>query len=355
VIAFRKPISAKPKSAAPKYQAAPLSPPHPRTLLIRTPAKLNLFLELRGKRPDGYHEIETVMIPVSRFDSLAVRHTPDLPGVRLRTRWRPSVDHWTRTLGEAARSLLDIPDDSSNLIHRAVAATQHALRIEGGFDIVAGKRIPAGAGMGGASSDAAAAIRAVVTLARLQPPQQQLADIAAGIGSDVPFFLTPDPLAKSATGPTVTIATGRGELLRIVSIPRRLWFVVAFPRGGLSTAQVYAAAKVPDEPEPSANFLAALTTPASGALDFPMLNRLSQPAKSLSPAVAELLNRMESEGLQPAMLTGSGAACFHVCRDRGEAERLGRRLRDSWSRSAAAGLVMVLSSVSNRPRWRFCR
>lgn len=314
---------------------------------------MNLFLELLCKRPDGYHEIETVMIPVSRFDTLLVRHTPDQPGVRLHTHWRPSPAYWSNALGPAANSLLSIPDDPTNLIHRAVTATQTALGVPGGFEITAHKRVPAGAGMGGASSDAAAAIQAVAKLAGDTADPDQLIEIAAALGSDVPFFL------PSTTGPTlaqqtVTLATGRGERLQPIAIPRRLWFVVAYPRGGLSTARVYAASQVPAHPVPASYFLAALTADSLSGVNSRMLNRLTQQARGLAPAVEELLERMESCGLQPAQMTGSGSACFHICHDRDQAEMLGKRLRNHWSKSASAGLVMVLSSVSQRTRWRFC-
>lgn len=118
-------------------------------LIVRTPAKLNLFLELHGKRPDGYHELETVMIPVSRFDTLHLRATAEHDEVRLRSRWLPSPEHWTRALGDAADPLLSIADDSTNLIHLGASAAKQLFRFPWGIEITAYKRIPAGAGMGG--------------------------------------------------------------------------------------------------------------------------------------------------------------------------------------------------------------
>ncbi len=333
--------------------------PRPSAVVVRAPAKLNLFLELLAKRPDGYHELETAMVPVSCFDTLLVRRTAEHADVRLQTRWWPSAAAWTEALGEAAEPLLSIPDDATNLIHRAITAVKSAFGVECGFDVTVRKRIPAGAGMGGASSDAAAAIHATVMLGGIRTTGERLAEIAAEIGSDVPFFLGPpaplpanQPPAESP-GPTVTIATGRGERLETHTLPRPLWFVVGYPRGGLSTARVYAAAQIPQQPVRVGKFLDALTAGSFAALHSCMVNRLSHPARLLSPVVGDLLSLMEANGLTPAMMTGSGSACFALCENQEQARQRGQRLGEAWARQGSAGKVLVLSSVSPRPRFRW--
>lgn len=333
----------------------------PSALVVRAPAKLNLFLELLGKRPDGYHEIETAMVPVSCFDTLWVRRSATHGEVRLTTHWWPSSAAWTETLGEAAEPLLSIPDDATNLIHRGIIAVKVAFGVESGFDVIARKRIPAGAGMGGASSDAAAAIRAALLLSGIRTSGQRLAEIAAAIGSDVPFFLGPpeslgspeSPTSAERPGPAVAIATGRGEKLASHAMPRPLWFVVGFPRGGLSTARVYAAAQVPQQPVRVGKFLDALTAGSFGALHSTLLNRLSHPARLLSPVVGDLLALMESNGLAPALMTGSGSACFCLCENQEQARQRGQRLREAWTRQGSAGKVLVVSSVPMGPRFRW--
>lgn len=331
----------------------------PSAVVVRAPAKLNLFLELLGKRPDGYHELETAMVPVSCFDTLLVRRTTAHDDVRLTTHWWPSAAAWTETLGDAAEPLLSIPDDATNLIHRAISAVKVAFDIDFGFDVTVRKRIPAGAGMGGASSDAAAAIHAAVLLGGIRTTGERLAEIAAGIGSDVPFFLGPPTLLLANTPPvrslgsTVAIATGRGEKLEIRTLPRPLWFVVGYPRGGLSTARVYAAAQIPQQPVRVGKFLDALTAGSFAALHSDMLNRLSHPARLLSPVVGDLLALMETNGLTPAMMTGSGSACFCLCENQEHARQRGKQLGELWARQGAAGKVLVLSSVPLRPRFRW--
>ncbi len=327
-------------------------------VVVRTPAKLNLYLELLGKRADGYHEIETVMVAVSCFDTLRIERARSHSAVRLVSHWWPSDRIWRESLGDHAEELLTIADDDSNLIHRAVMATKSAFEIPDGYDIVVRKRIPAGAGMGGASSDAAAAILAVTTLAGIGPTDPAVGRVAASIGRDVPFFLgvdaTRDRLGERSV-PSAVLATGRGERLTEVAVARPLWFVVAYPRGGLSTATVYAHATIPTEPGRVTNLLDALTSAVPGALNSSLLNRLSHPAEDLSPAIGELLSLMRSNGLAPAQMTGSGSACFHPCFDRVTAERKAARLRRDWARTGTAGRVWVMSSVDAKPRLKAYR
>lgn len=324
----------------------------PDSVVVRAPAKLNLFLELLGKRPDGFHELETIMVPVSCSDTLHVSRSDRHQEIRLRTHWWPSPADWRESLGEAAEPLLAIPDDASNLIYRAIEATRSAFGISGGFDVIVRKRIPAGAGMGGASSDAAAAIQAVAALGRVDADHPELAAIAAQIGSDVPFFLG-HGLGSSMQGqPWAALATGRGERLQPFQLARRLWFVVAYPRGGLSTAAVYGRVQLPQQPVAVGDCLAALAAGDLHALRSAMLNRLSEPAQALSPQVSELLGLMDGCGLAAAMMTGSGSACFSVFAQRQQAIQGAQRLREQWSRSAQPGRVLVVSSLSARPRVR---
>lgn len=335
-------------------------PVAPAEVIVRAPAKLNLFLELLGKRPDGFHELETVMVPVSCMDTLCVSRSERHQEIRLQTRWWPAPEDWRASLGEAAEPLLAIPDDASNLIHRAIAATRSAFGLSGGFEVAVRKRIPAGAGMGGASSDAAAAIQAAAALGGIAPQHPELETIAAQIGSDVPFFLAhrggtpPGPQSVSPRNGNAwaALATGRGERLQPFALARRLWFVVAYPRGGLSTAAVYGRVQVPPQPQAVDPCVEALTAGDVDALRAAMLNRLSHPAQTLSPRVSELLDLMRRCGLPAAMMTGSGSACFSVFAQRQQALQGAERLRQQWSRSAQSGRVMVVSSLPARPRLR---
>ncbi len=165
-----------------------------RPMLARTfpPAKLNLFLELLGRREDGFHEIDTVMVPIDWRDELQVRVT-DRDEIRLQVEWRPSIEAIADQLGielgsEAAATLLSLPTDNTNLVCRALDRFRQTFGTPGGFEAKLLKQIPAGAGMGGASSDAASALRCAAKLHGLALDDPQLTALAAEIGSDVPFL-----------------------------------------------------------------------------------------------------------------------------------------------------------------------
>jgi 4-diphosphocytidyl-2-C-methyl-D-erythritol kinase len=334
----------------------------PRRVYARTPAKLNLFLELLSKRSDGYHEIETIMTAVSCYDTLRIDRSDRHDEIRLKTHWHPSPEYWQQALGAASQSILTIPDDETNLIHRAIAKMRMAFEIGCGFDVIARKRAPAGAGMGGASSDAAAAIVGVAVLAGISGQESRLAQIAAEIGSDVPFFLGPyatqascpeleKPIfSQTRNFPQAAIAKGRGELLAPFSLGRQLWFVVAYPPLALSTAAVYRVSQVPEQPERANEILACLTSNDSNLVHFTLMNRLSRPAQALCPMIGDLLSMLIECCQAPAMMTGSGSACFCVCPDRESANAGAEELRSRWSKMGASGHVMVLKSVSARPQ-----
>ena len=160
------------------------------------PAKLNLFLEILGRRADGYHELDTVMVAIDWRDELELQMTAE-PGISLDVQWLPSREAVAAQLGVHPLDVrLDVPTDASNLVHRALALVSEATRYAGGWNVRLGKRIPSGAGMGGASSDAAATLRlAAMALtdsengASVCLSSEKLRELAALLGSDVPFFL----------------------------------------------------------------------------------------------------------------------------------------------------------------------
>jgi len=338
----------------------------PRRVYARTPAKLNLFLELLSKRPDGYHEIETIMTAVSCYDTLRVDRSDRHDEIRLKTDWFPSPQYWRQTLGEAATALLAIPDDDTNLICRSIAKMRGVFGIKTGFQVVARKRAPAGAGMGGASSDAAATILAVAALSGIDRRAPELAQVGAELGSDVPFFLGSQVAQTSGSGvskpdfshsrisPQAAVAQGRGETLTPFSLAKRLWFVVAYPPLALSTAAVYRVCNVPQTPVSSKEVSNCLTSADSFSLNFASINRLTQAAQALSPVIGDLLSLLNDCCRSPAMMTGSGSACFCVCPDRDSANNGAEELRRRWSQTGASGHVMVLKSVSASPQLKAC-
>ena len=290
------------------------------TARANPPAKLNLFLELLGRRPDGFHEIDTVMVPIDLCDDLRIR-VVNRPGVSLAAEWLPSNDQFASILGldptsAATEEILAIPCDDRNLVCRALNLFSSFFGLTGGFDVVLGKRIPAGAGMGGASSDAAAAILCAAELHGLRDRTADLHHIAAQIGSDVPFFLgSRVPPGPNDTGGSISAiqagrATGRGEKIEPLELLRPLNFVVVYPAHVLSTAKVFAKSVIPDQPCSSAGVTAALGSGNLEKLSAALLNRLSNPAAEIVPRIDEILKSMWQTELSSCQLTGSGSACF---------------------------------------------
>ena len=294
----------------------------------RSPAKLNLFLELLGRRDDGFHEIDTIMVPIDLYDEIAIRRTID-EGVTLSVDWLPSKKIVAQRLGidvgsDKATQLLQIPENETNLVHQALTRLRDHFDIPGGFHCELRKRIPAGAGMGGASSNAASALLCGAELCGFVNRIDELFELAASIGSDVPFFLGSN---EDRSPCFAARAQGRGELLSPVSVNTALHFVFVFPGESLSTAQVYACSQIPAESQSPEAMLNALKTGSSGEIGRQLFNRLGSPAQEILPRIAEILNSMWRCGLQACQLTGSGSACFAVQSTVAQAQRAAARLK----------------------------
>jgi len=284
---------------------------HAAAVTIRAPAKLNLSLAVLERRADGVHEIESLMAPVDLADSLSVTAAGAV-GIRLRVRFAgPLATPRGRVLAR------DVPADATNLVVRAAAALAAEAGLEPALDIELVKRIPSGAGLGGGSSDAAAVLIAAAEAWGLDWSWERLAAIGARIGSDVPWFF-----AGAAA-----IAAGRGERILPVRALAPLFTVIACPPEGLSTAAVYRAC-VPSRARAgeAAALAAALARGDLGAAGPLVHNDLEPAARGLSPDVERLLADMARAGGICPRLTGSGSACFTLCRTLAEARGVAARL-----------------------------
>jgi len=294
------------------------------TITIAAPAKLNLSLAVLGRRADGYHAIESLMVAVSVADTLVLRPSA-VPGIHL-------------VLHDGGCGVADdIPTDDRNLVVRAIRAVAARAGVEPALACDLVKAIPAGAGLGGGSSDAAAAIRGVARLWGLDWPRERLADIGATVGSDVPWFF--------AGG--AAIASGRGEHVeRVAGLPA-LAAVIVWPGTPLSTAAVYRAwgEKHVDTASRAgdARRLAVALAEERWRDVWPLLhNDLEPPARGLCADVDDSLAALAEAGAIAPRLTGSGSACFALTRTFAEAQTLASRLA---ARHAPAG----------EARWPFVR
>jgi 4-diphosphocytidyl-2-C-methyl-D-erythritol kinase len=278
-------------------------------LVVHAPAKLNLFFEVLEKRSDGYHEIETLMCPITLYDTLHFQEEQN-GGVRLECR---------RVFGAGGLEgcgLHDVTDGPGNLVVRAVELLRQRTAVRRGARLLLVKRIPAAAGLGGGSSDAAAALLAANEGWRLGCSRDQLAEWAAELGSDVPFFL----LGSAA------VCRGRGERVEPVGGVTGLHAVVVRPPAGLATAAVYAACRVPDQPRSVAPLLKAVEAGDWKAAGERLWNRLQPAAAALSPWVRRLEQEFAQLDFVGYGMSGSGSSYYGLCRHARHARRSARRL-----------------------------
>lgn len=289
--------------------------------ILHAPAKLNCSLAVLGKRPDGFHEIESLMVGTTLCDTVEVRLAEtggdgDLP-VSLRVRFGGRL---STPAGEVLRR--DVPTDGSNLVVRAVRALARVAGETRGLEIDLVKRIPAGAGLGGGSSDAATALRAAADVWGIDWPDERLATIASELGSDIPWFFS------GGAG----IASGRGEKVEPVAGIPAMAAVIACPAAGLSTPLVYAHCTPDPSRRGEAARLARLLAERRLRAARPLLhNDLEPPARRLLPEIDRLISAMARAGADRPMLTGSGSACFALVETATLARRIAQRLElEGW-------------------------
>jgi 4-diphosphocytidyl-2-C-methyl-D-erythritol kinase len=280
------------------------------SVTVAAPAKLNLFLKVLGKRSDGFHDLETLMVSVGLYDTLRLAAEPggELT-LTCRDAGRVSTDRPARELP---------PSDGGNLVLKAAELLRQRAGIAHGARLELTKHIPLAAGLAGGSSDAACALVGLNRLWRLNLPASELHRLAAQLGSDVPFFLCPTAAA---------ICRGRGEIIEPRRLPLRLHFVIARPRSGLSTAEVFRHAR-PSSIAWSAARLADEC--AGGRLDHAMRylhNDLQEPAERLNHEVTTLKAWFSRQPFLGHLMSGSGTSYFGLCHTHQQARQLAARLR----------------------------
>jgi 4-diphosphocytidyl-2-C-methyl-D-erythritol kinase len=271
-----------------------------RRVAILAPAKVNLVLRIVGRRADGYHLLESLMVPISLCDELEIRAAA-VGGPRSSVSCRVS--------GPAK-----IPGGPTNLASRAARRVMDELGVSALVGIHLRKRIPAGAGLGGGSSDAAAVLTVLPGLLGRRLSRRRLRMIAAELGADVAFFLDCRP----------AWATGIGEILEPIPSFPRLDLVVVVPRRRVATAWAYANA-LPR--------LGELTTRKRGrsrarglragakSLSFRVSNDFEHGVSAAVPDVARLRRRLEALGASAVVMSGSGSAVVGIFASRAEAEQ----------------------------------
>ena len=291
------------------------------SLVAQAPAKLNLFLEILGKRDDGYHELETLMVTVNLLDTLIFteEHSTD---IRLRCSGRgvrmegPAPTRADLSSSAAAESV--VPTGADNLVVKAAQLLREYAGVEAGVHITLVKRIPAAAGLAGGSSDAAATLMALNRFWKLKLETLELRRLASQLGSDVAFFVD---------GTSAAVCYGRGEIIEPLRVPLGLHFVIARPWTGLSTAQVFKHCRVPQQKHQVGDIAKALGAGRIARVGRFLHNALEEPATQLNPEVSQLKSQFSNLPVLGCLMSGSGTACFGLCHSRPQARALANRLR----------------------------
>jgi 4-diphosphocytidyl-2-C-methyl-D-erythritol kinase len=312
------------------------------TLRVRVPAKVNLHLAVGPRRPDGYHDLVSVMQTVSLFDMLRLRLNGASAAAHPSARRLTTVTLTVEGNGDGSGGADGVPADGSNLVMVAARRLMDRLGIDGGPATVhsiphataaatrlhLAKRIPVAAGMAGGSADAAAALVGLDALWRADLGADGLRDLAADVGSDVPFCLV---------GGTV-LATGTGTSIARV-LTRGTWhWVIGVDDVPLSTRAVYGAFDELPPPRPSAPDLVlhALLTGDADALAAGLHNDLEPAAFALRPVLAERREAMLEAGALAAIVSGSGPTLVGLARDARHARQLAEGLAGVFPRVETA-------------------
>ncbi|MGE3537580.1 MAG: 4-(cytidine 5'-diphospho)-2-C-methyl-D-erythritol kinase [Candidatus Tectimicrobiota bacterium] len=257
-----------------------------RTLHLRAPAKINVYLRLIGRRADGYHLLDSLMVPIDLYDEITLTAT------RL-----PS----SATASDIVVTCDDpsIPSDRTNLAYQAAALLCHASHVQASIAIQLHKRIPAGAGLGGGSSDAAAVLQGLQTLLELNVSPAALHALGTRLGADVPFFFTCRPAQIAGIGELVT---------PVAALPQR-WIVLVVPPFRVSTPWAYR--RFDELPVvPAAHGSSWQSLPGQWPTPAQLVNDLERAVCPAYPQITALKEALLQLGAAGALMSGSGSAVF---------------------------------------------
>jgi 4-diphosphocytidyl-2-C-methyl-D-erythritol kinase len=268
---------------------------------LLAPAKINLFLEVKNRRPDGYHNIDTLFHSISLFDELTI------------------APHKDKILFSSDNRSL--PKDSGNLVVKAAELLRKTFDVKQGARIHLKKSIPIGAGLGGGSSDAAAALKGLIKLWKLDVPENLLLKLARELGADVPFFLYGGTAA----------AGGIGEKLRKIEKAGKSWFLLVYPGFGSATKKAYENLKFPltnkQKINRIVNCLGAGLAPAE-CKEY-LFNRLEEAVFPFYPEIEFIKKTLISMGLASVM-SGSGSTVIGIATAQKSVENAKAKLK-KWS------------------------
>ena len=278
----------------------------PRELTCEAPAKINLYLAIKGKRPDGFHDLETRMVKITLADRLHLAR----------------LDSGITVLCPES----DLPTGEGNLVHRAAKSFFAALGTGGGVAIVLEKKVPIAAGLGGGSSDAAAVLRGLNTLYGLPFSVGQLVELARPLGADVPFFVD-DCVAAWATG--------IGDKIQAEAVSPADWIVLVNPGFPVSTKWVYENFTLTTDGNPyilGREFVHGKDA-CAGPGNLPLYNELEAVTIRKYPELGRIKDELLADGAHGALMSGSGPTVFGLFEDEAQAQKSVARFAQRFPRN----------------------
>jgi 4-diphosphocytidyl-2-C-methyl-D-erythritol kinase len=281
---------------------------------LKSPAKINLYLKVLGKRPDGYHDIETVFERIDLCDELTFKPIPDRIVVKCDN---PQV-----------------PCDQRNLVYKAAQMLKDRFAIpSSGVEITLKKNIPVAAGLGGASSNCAYTLRGLSELWGLNLDRKEIFDIGSAIGADVAFFLLDSGRA---------IGRGKGEILEVIPEGEGFWYLLVNPGFPVLAKDAYQGLSLGLTPVPGHSKIdpASLKGIKFDGLKGLVFNSLEDPVVHMHKAISEIKSSITGSGLKVVMMSGSGPTVFGAAPSREEALEAKKRLvlRGGWQAFVASTL-----------------
>ena len=274
-----------------------------KNLLLKSYAKINICLNVVGKREDGYHELDMIILPLKLHDSI------------LMTELKNATDHFV-TIDDFSLGLFKY-----NIATATIEKMQKAYNFAEKFRITIHKNIPMQSGLGGGSSNSGTVINAVNEYCKLGMTDEDKIKIATGLGADVPFFVFNKPAR----------CRGIGEKLDFINVKNDYYALIVKPAQGCSTQQVYEVSDTMDLPVGDVEKVKeALETGNDDLLAESIFNALEQPAISIVPEIQVIKNKLFAAGLKIVQMTGSGSAVFALSTDKKLIKNAARILEDQY-------------------------
>lgn len=272
--------------------------------IVKSYAKINISLNIKGKREDGYHELDSIMVPIELHDSIII----------------------SKLVGKVADNFVTVDDFSSGLIHYNLASSAiNALTKEYNrkehFRVFIHKVIPMQAGLGGGSSNAAYTMKAINQMLKLGASDDDLIRLATPLGADIPFFVKAEP----------SRCQGIGEKISPIEIKNNYYVLIVKPQAGCSTKEAFRIAD--QKPYPQVNIDAVVEALRDGdddKLAANIGNSLEEVAMTLVPEIKEIKEYLLSKGLKLVLMSGSGSTVFALSTDKMILKKIVKEVEDKW-------------------------